>query len=72
MYKEAVAVTVLGLPANVTASALTVNGDKTEGKITLTANGNAALGPGMLVVQGNAKNVLVAAPALPLNVLSAK
>lgn len=72
MYKEAVAVTVLGLPANVAASALTVNGDKTEGKITLTANGNAVLGPGMLVVQGNAKNILVAAPALPLNVLSAK
>lgn len=72
MYKEAVAVTVLGLPANVTASALTINGDKTEGKITLTTNGKTAPGPGMIVLQGNAKNVLVAAPAVPLTVLPAK
>jgi hypothetical protein len=71
-YKEAVAVTVLGLPANVTASALTINGDKTEGKITLTTNGKTAPGPGMIVLQGNAKNVLVAAPAVPLTVLPAK
>lgn len=66
--RESEAVTVLGLPAHVTAAALTLNGDKTEGKITLAANGNAAQGPGMRVIQGNAKNVRVATPALPLTV----
>lgn len=72
MYKENVAVTVLGLPPNVTASALTVNGNQAEGKITLTTKGNAPVGAAGLVVQGNAKNVLVAAPAFNIEVQPAK
>ena len=71
-YKENVVVTVAGLPANVTASALTINGDKAEGKITLSAGGNAAIGPASIAVQGTAKNVIVATPALPLTVVPAK
>lgn len=71
-YKEAVVVTVSGLPPNVTASALTINGDKTEGKVTLSAGGKAPVGPAMIAVQGTAKTVLVATPALPLTVLPAK
>jgi len=71
-YKENVVVTIVGLPANVTASALTINGDKTEGKITLSAGGNAVTGPAMIAIQGTAKNVLVATPAVPLTVLPAK
>jgi hypothetical protein len=71
-YKEAVVVTVAGLPPNVAASALTINGDKTEGKITLTVNAKAPTGPASLAVQGNAKNVLVATPAAAIEIQPAK
>jgi hypothetical protein len=71
-YKEAVVVTVVGLPPNVTASALTINGDKTEGKLTLSSTGKAPVGPAMIAIQGTAKTVLVATPAIPLTLLPAK
>jgi pre-peptidase len=67
-FKENVAVTVLGLPPNVKAGNLTINKDKTEGKLTLEAAGNAPPGPATIVVQGNGKNVIVAAPAVSLTV----
>jgi hypothetical protein len=67
-YKENIAVTVAGLPPNVTASALTINGDKTEGKITLTVNARAPTGPASIAVQGNAKNVIVATPATAITI----
>jgi hypothetical protein len=63
---------VAGLPPNVAASALTINGDKTEGKITLTVNAKAPTGPASLAVQGNAKNVLVATPAAAIEIQPAK
>ncbi|MGV3723983.1 MAG: PPC domain-containing protein [Actinomycetota bacterium] len=71
-YKENIAVTVAGLPPNVTASALTINGDKTEGKITLTVNAKAPTGPAGIAVQGNAKNILVATPATTIEIQPAK
>jgi hypothetical protein len=71
-YKESIAVTVAGLPPNITASALTINGDKTEGKITLTINAKAAMGPAAIAIQGNAKNVLAATPLMQFNVTAAK
>ncbi len=67
-YKENIAVTVAGLPPNVTASALTINDTQTEGKITLTAAAAAPVGAGPITVQGNAKNVLVAVPAQTLTI----
>jgi hypothetical protein len=67
-FKQNIAVTVLGLPGNVTASALTINADQTEGKITLTAAGNAAVGATSIVIQGSAQNIVVAAPAVPFTV----
>jgi hypothetical protein len=71
-FKDTVAVTLAGLPPGVTASALTINRDKEEGKITLTAAANAPPGPVSLIVQGKGKNVVVAAPALALTLLPAK
>jgi hypothetical protein len=71
-YKENIAVTVLGLPSSIKASALTINGDKTEGKITLTAAANTAAGAYPIIIQGNAKNVLVAVPATDLTATPAK
>jgi hypothetical protein len=71
-YKEPIVVTVAGLPPNATASALTINGDKTEGKITITTKNNTPVGAASLAVQGAAKNVLVATPAFSINVLPAK
>lgn len=68
MYKEQVAVTLLGLPPNVTASALTLKPDQAEGKITLTTTDKAPPGDYHLVVQGTAKNRVVAAPAAPLKI----
>lgn len=67
-YKENIAVTVVGLPAKVTASALTINGNQTEGKITLTVPAAVPVGAGPIVVQGNAKNILVAVPAQTLTI----
>ncbi|MFN3651177.1 MAG: pre-peptidase C-terminal domain-containing protein [Armatimonadota bacterium] len=67
-FKEDVAVTVLGLPGNVKAAGLTIKKDQTEGKLVLEAAGNAAVGPSSVVVQGNGKNVVVAAPAVALTV----
>jgi hypothetical protein len=71
-FKENVAVTVLGLPSNVKASALTINKDKAEGKLTLEAAGNAPVGETRIVMQGNGGNRVVAAPALAFTVKPAK
>ncbi|MFO0366035.1 MAG: S8 family serine peptidase [Acidobacteriota bacterium] len=46
---QSVAVTVLGLPAGVTASALTIPADSTTGTINLTATATAAIHPGTVV-----------------------
>jgi hypothetical protein len=67
-FKENVAVTVLGLPPNVKASALTINKDKTEGKLTLEAAGNAPVGETRIVLQGSGGNRVVAAPALAFTI----
>jgi hypothetical protein len=66
-YKEAIAVTVLGLPGAIKATALTINGNQAEGKLTLTAAANTPVGPHPVVFQGNAKNVLVAVPTVTIN-----
>lgn len=71
-YKEQIAVTVLGLPPNVTASALTLKGNQSEGKVTLTTNAKTPPGDYHLVVQGAAKGRVVAAPAVPLKIAPAK
>lgn len=67
-FKDNIVVTVLGLPPNVTASALTINGNQTEGKVTLTAAGNAPVGGGSVIVQGTGKGIVVATPAQTLTV----
>jgi hypothetical protein len=51
---QSVAVTVLGLPAGVTASALTIPADSTTGTINLTATATAAINPGTVVRFGAA------------------
>jgi len=71
-HKESIVVTVAGLPPNVAASALTINGDKVEGKITLTVNAKAPTGPASIAVQGNAKGVLVATSAMSVTIQPAK
>lgn len=71
-FKDPVVVTVLGLPGKITASALTLNANQTEGKITLTAPAALEPGPAALVILGTAKTVVVAAPAFPVSVQPAK
>jgi hypothetical protein len=50
-----VIVTVTGVPAGVTASALIVPKGQQEGKLTLTAAADAAMGPARLTVAGTGK-----------------
>jgi hypothetical protein len=71
-FKENIAFTVLGLPTGVTVTALTLNKDQTEGKLTLTAAANAAQGPAQIVIQGTAKNLVLAVPAVALTIRPAK
>ncbi len=54
-FDSEVAVTVEGLPAGVSASALTIAKDKSEGQITFTATNDAALGIARLSVVGAGK-----------------
>jgi hypothetical protein len=70
--KGKVALTVLGLPNKVIASALTIDEKNSEGKITLTAAKDAAVGPSDLVFQGASEGVTVSSPATLLTVLAAK
>ncbi len=72
MFKGKVAVTVLGLPPNVTASALTIDEKNPEGKITLTAAKNAATGVSPLVFQGASEGLTVSAPVSMVTVLAPK
>ena len=70
--KDDVAVTLLGLPAGVQAAPLTIKGAQSEGKVALTIPANAKAGTIPVVVQGTAKNVVVAAPAVTLTIQPAK
>jgi hypothetical protein len=67
-YKEKVAITALGLPPGLTAAALSLDPNATEGKLVITAAKGAAEGPALLVVQAASKDATVAAPAIPLAV----
>lgn len=70
--KDDVVVTLLGLPPGVQAAPLTIKGAQSEGKIALTIPANAKAGAFPVVVQGTAKNVMVAAPAVTLTIQPAK
>lgn len=64
--------TVLGLPMGVKASALTLKGTASEGKLTLAATKTAPPGPYQLILQGAAKGLTVAAAAVPLTLAAPK
>jgi hypothetical protein len=72
MFKGKVAITVLGLPANVTVSALTIDEKSSEGKITLTAAKNAVVGAAPLSFQGASEGISVSTPVVLLTLHPAK
>jgi hypothetical protein len=71
-YKEAIAITAPGLPPNVKVDALNLKGDQSEGKLVLTSAAGTPPGQHYLVIQATSKNVVVAAPAVPVTIQPAK
>lgn len=70
-FKDPVVLTLVGLPAQVQAPALTLKPTESQGKIAVTVAKNAAPGDYPVVLQGVGKGVLVAAP-LTLTIQPAK